>query len=115
MSRATDGLIAGAVRSHRFIFIASTAILAIGTSRVAVDATEWRSWLLTSGSALLMYVSDLCQGIEETGRELARTTAKPAPKTRVDVFHSDAPRGTFVTLVLGFLLVIGGFVCAAFS
>lgn len=113
MSRATNSLIAGAVRSHRFIFIASTAILAVGTSRVAVDAAEWRSWLLIAGGAMLMYVSDLCQGIEEAGRELARTTGKPLPKARADVFRSEAPKGTFAALAIGFLLVILGFIGAA--
>jgi hypothetical protein len=64
---------------------------------------------------MLMYVSDLCQGIEETSQELARTTAKPAPKARVDVFRLDAPKGTFGALAFGFLLVGAGFAGAVFG
>jgi hypothetical protein len=115
MSRVTDSFIAGVVRSHRFVFIAATAVLAIGTSRVAVDVAEWRSWLLTLGAALLMYVSDLCGDIEEKSRDLARTTGRPAAKARVDVFRSDAPKGTFLGLGFGLLLLIAGFAGAAFS
>jgi hypothetical protein len=115
MSRATDSFIAGIVRSHRFVFIAATAVLAIGTSRVAVDVGEWRSWLLTLGAALLMYVSDQCGEIEEKSRDLARTTGRPASKARADVFRSDAPRGTSLGLGIGLILLLAGFAGAAFS
>jgi hypothetical protein len=107
--KATDRAIAVAVRSHRFIFIAATAILAVGTSRIADSADEWGSWIFTAGAAVLMYVSDLCGEIDQKSTELARSTSQPASQARADLFRSDAPRGTYVMLLLGTILIGAGF------
>jgi hypothetical protein len=113
MLKATDRAIAVAVRSHRFLFIAATAILAVGTSRIADAADEWGSWIFTVGSAVLMYVSDLCGEIDRKSAELAQSTSQPAAKARVDVFRSDAPKGTYGALILGAVLIPAGFVVNA--
>lgn len=115
MLRAIDRSIAGIVRSHRFIFITSTVVLAIGTSRVADNVCEWSSWLLTTGAAFTMYISDLCGDIERKASDLSRPTSKPLVKTRVDVFRSEAPPWAFAALVIGVILLAVGFVFTAVS
>ena len=105
--------IAAAVRSHRSLFIAATALLAVGTSRIADAAQDWGSWLLTLGAAVIMYVSDLCGEIDRDSAQLARSTAKPAKKARVDMFDSNAPRGTFAALVIGSVAIVAGLVVSA--
>jgi hypothetical protein len=102
-----------AVRSHRFLFIAATAILAVGTSRIADSVDEVGSWLLTVGSAVVMYVSDLSGEVDRNSAALARSTSQPAFRARVDVFKSEAPKGAFVALALGLLCVAAGFVVNA--
>lgn len=105
--------VAAAVRSHRALFIAATALLAVGTSRLADAAQDWGSWLLTLGAAVIMYVSDLCGEIDRDSAQLARSTSKPAKKARVDMFDSSAPRGTFASLVVGSLMIAAGLIASA--
>ena len=97
------------VKAHRSIFIGATAILAVGTSRIASDVGDTGSWLLTIGSALLMYFSDICSEIDQASITLARSADESAAKARADLFDAQAPRITLPGMAVGLSAVILGF------
>jgi hypothetical protein len=98
------------VKAHRSIFIGATAILAVGTSRLASDAGDVGSWLLTIGSASLMYFSDICSEIDRASITLAQSADESTAKAREDLFDARAPGITLPAMGVGLLAVVIGFV-----
>src|SRR4051812_48610822 len=91
-------LINGVVAAHRALFTASAALLGVGGSLLAEDATSVTNWLAVIGPALLMYLEDVCAGIESSARVLDATSLKSLQIIRVEVFDLRRPR-----LLLGIL------------
>jgi hypothetical protein len=106
----TSVIEARAVGAHRFLFIAATAVLAVGTSRVADNSSDTGSWLLTVGGALVMYFADICSDIDRASEELTSSTSAPRNETRSDLFRLRAPKGTLPLMSLGWLIVLIGLI-----
>jgi hypothetical protein len=64
------------------------------------------------GAGVVMYVADVCGGLEGESGDLWRSTPKHGDKalneTRTDVFHTRAPRLALVWLAIGCLCIAVG-------
>lgn len=104
----TDPVVRFLLQAHRFLLIAGTAVLAIGTSRLADGANDVGSWLLTLGSAALMYFADVSGVMDRASEELAQSTSRTASQTRPDVFASRAPRGMLIWVAMSVVAIAVG-------
>jgi hypothetical protein len=93
---------------HRWILIAGTTILAVATSFLVADASNFANWLLVIGGGLIMYVSDVCREVEGANRDLASASHRRTSDTRVDIFDAEAPRFTLLAFVIGCVAVAAG-------
>jgi hypothetical protein len=103
--------------AHRFLLIAGTAMLAFGTARVASDTSDAGGWIMAVGAGVVMYVADVCGGLNRESEELWRSTPEHGDKTlnetRADVFRTRAPRLALAWLAVGFLGIAVGLVQSA--
>lgn len=98
-----------AVRLHRAVFVAGTALLAVGASLLAKEVHEVGNWLVAVGAGFVMLLADVLREVEEKGKGLAASSGKRLGQTRADVLESQR-RGLILTgLFLGCALVALGF------
>lgn len=105
-----DQVVAKIIYAYRVLFVAGTAILAVGTSRIAAGDGDVHSWLLTIGAACLMYGADVCGEIEGVSRNLSGRTSKSLNEARADVFRSHSSWFTMGLIVGGICLLIVGLI-----
>src|SRR5215218_403593 len=107
-SQMVDQVLANVIYAYRVLFVAGTAILAVGTSRIAAGDGDFRSWLLTVGAAGLMYGADVCGEIDGVSRKLAGRTSKSLTEARADVFRSHSSWFTMGLIGGGACFVVVG-------
>jgi hypothetical protein len=101
-------IVNGALVLHRAIFTASAALLGVGGSLLAEDASSVSNWGLVLGPTLLMYVEDLCGTIETNAQKLAPTSPNPLADVRVELFDLKRPVLLFTLLAVGAGALVGG-------
>ena len=105
-----DRVVANVIYAYRVLFVAGTAILAVGTSRIAAGDGAIHSWLLTVGAACLMYGADVCNEIDGVSRKLAGRTSKSLDEARADVFRSHSSWFTMGLIGGGACLIVIGLI-----
>jgi len=110
MIRIANRVVAKVILAYRVVFVAGTAILAVGTSRIAAGDGHLGSWLLTIGSACLMYGADICGEVDGVSRELSGRTRKSLDEARADVFRSHSSWVTMGLVAAGLCLVVVGLI-----
>ena len=88
------------IRFHRALLIVATVGVAVAASRVATDASDVGSWLLTAAFALLLLVADLAREVEEAAGSLADSSGQSREAARRDIY-GPAPGGDLHNFVRG--------------
>lgn len=107
-------MISHTAKLHRALLVMATTGVAVSGSRVASEPHVVSSWLFVVGFGLMLFSADLLKSVEEAAVELARTSGRPLPLTRVDVFQTSDPWRTafvgglgLITIALGTLAAVG--------
>jgi hypothetical protein len=108
MIRIVDGVVARAIFAYRVLFVGGTAVLAVGTSRLAAGDGGLHAWLITIGAGCVMYAADVFGEVDGVSRELSGRTSKALNDARADVFRSHSSWATMGLMSLGTGLVIFG-------
>jgi hypothetical protein len=108
--RPLRAIAAGIVAGHRSLFIAGTAVLAVGTTELTDDACRTGPWLVTLGAAVLMYVGDVLDEVNRDSLDLSRRTETMLAQARLDVFAERSPRRTTAALLVAVGAIASGFV-----
>jgi hypothetical protein len=110
MSQIVNSVVAKLIFAYRVLFVAATAILAVGTSRIAAGDGDTHSWMLTIGAACLMYGADVFGEVDGVSRELSGRTSKSLNDARADVFRSHSSWLTMGLIGGGGCLVVAGLI-----
>jgi hypothetical protein len=78
-------IVARVIYAYRVLFVGGTAVLAVGTSRIASGDGNAHTWLLTIGAGCVMYAADVFGDVDGVSRQLSGRTNKPLDAARLDV------------------------------
>ena len=111
--KVPDGALAFLVQANRYVLVLATTVLGIAGSRVASDPKSLADWLIVSGAALALFVSDVCREAMDTASRLRTNTKEQRTRARADAFRARAPRITPLLFLLSVVLPLGGLAIAA--